>query len=125
MAQKAKLPTSKNKRQTAPKPLRIVMAFGRFFTSLSSSSTLQDYGQSVYSFLPAFQRWKILPHHAFIFFLCHGLGHVLVDLVHKLRAEFDHLFHSAVIGEGTVLVAIHAVFFVFAAVGIGAEHLIG
>ena len=39
----------------------------------------------------------------------------------ELRAEFDHLFHVEVAGEGAVFVAVDAVFFVLAAVGVGAE----
>ena len=77
------------------------------------------------SLLPPFQHWEILPHHVLVFVAGHGLGHVLVHFVNELRAELDHLVHRAVLGELAILVAIYAIVFVLASVGIGAEDFIG
>ena len=63
-------------------------------------------------------------HLADVFFLRDGLGQAFVDLVHKLGAMLNHLVHRAVLQELAVLIAIHAIFFILAAVGIRAEDFI-
>ena len=74
---------------------------------------------------PAFQIWVILTQDVFVLLATEVLTGVFVVLLHKLRAEFHHLFHGEVAGEGTVFVAIDAVFFVLAAVGVRAEDFRG
>ena len=75
--------------------------------------------------LPTFQVGVILTKHAFVFLLAEVLTGVLVVIFHKLCAELHHLLHSEVAGERAVFVAIDAVLLVLAAVGVGAEDLIG
>ena len=63
-------------------------------------------------------------HHLNILFLRHGFGHFLVDFIEMLRTEFNHLIHGAVASEGSILIAVDAVIFVFASIGIGAENFL-
>ena len=73
---------------------------------------------------PTFQMWEVHLHLADVFFLRDGLRQPFVDLIHKLGAMLNHLLHRAVLQELTVLIAIHAILFVFASVGVGAEYLV-
>lgn len=73
---------------------------------------------------PAFKHREILPHHVFVFLFCHRLWHVFVHLIDKLCTELYHLVHCAVVGKLAILITIHAVIFVFAAVGICAQNLL-
>ena len=70
---------------------------------------------------PALERREIFAEFCLVLFAGEALAGVLVEFIDELRAEFDHLFHVEVAGEGAVLVAVDAVFFVLAAVGVGAE----
>ena len=69
---------------------------------------------------PALERWEILPHHLLVLLLRHRLGHVLVHLIHELRAKVNHLLHAAVLGKRPVLVAVDAIILVLGAIGIRA-----
>jgi len=71
--------------------------------------------------LPALERGVVLAEFCLVLFAGKALACVLVEFIDELRAEFDHLFHVEVAGEGAVFVAVDAVFFVLAAVGVGAE----
>ena len=55
-------------------------------------------------------------HHLLIFFLGHGLRHILVDFINELGTMLYHLVHRAVLQEVTVLIAILAVVIVRATV---------
>ena len=59
-----------------------------------------------------------------VFFAGDGFRQVFVHLVHELGAELDHLVHRAVLGKRSVLVAIDAIIFILASVGISAEDFI-
>ena len=59
-----------------------------------------------------------------VFLAGHGLGHVLVDLVHKLAAVFNHLIHCEVLKEMAIIIAVLTVIKVDAAVGIVATVII-
>ena len=61
---------------------------------------------------------KELTHHFLCFFLCQVLSGQTVYLVGELSAVVNHLFHSHVLCELAVFVAIDAVIFVLCAVGI-------
>ena len=65
--------------------------------------------------LPALQLGKEAPHPRSRV----RLGHARVVLGHDGRAEIDHLLHGAVLGKGSVLIAVGAV------VGIGRAVLLG
>ncbi len=70
---------------------------------------------------PALERREVLAKLRLVFFAGKALACILVEFIDELRAEFDHLFHVEVAGEGTVFIAVDAVFFVLAAVGVSAQ----
>ena len=74
---------------------------------------------------PTFQIGIILTKYALVLFTAEVLTSVFVVLFHELRAEVHHLLHREVAGEGTILVAVDAVFWVLAAIGVGAEDFWG
>ena len=78
-------------------------------------------GQLVRGEAPALECREILAQLHLVFFAGKALACILVEFIDELRAEFDHLFHVEVAGEGTVFVAVDAVFFVLAAVGVSAQ----
>ena len=63
-------------------------------------------------------------HLADVFFLGDGLRKTFVHLVHKLGAVLDHLIHRAILQELPVPVAVDAVIFILASIGIGAQDFI-
>ena len=73
---------------------------------------------------PTLQVREIHLHLADVFFLRNGLGKALVYLIDKLSAVLYHFYHGAFLQEFAIFVAVHAVVFVLAAVGIGAQHLV-
>jgi len=75
--------------------------------------------------LPAFEGGIKLTKHRLQFLLGEILASVFVVVIHILGARLYHFLHRQVVGEDAVFVAIDAVFFVFGAVGVGAEDFIG
>ena len=73
---------------------------------------------------PTFQMREIHLHLADIFLLRNGLRQAFVHLVHKLGAVLDHLIHRAVLQELTIFIAVDAVIFILASIGIGAKDFI-
>ena len=74
---------------------------------------------------PTLQLGEVRFHLADILLFGDGLLQSLVYGTDKLRTMFDHLFHRAVLQEFSILVAIHAVIFILAAVDIRAEDFLG
>ena len=64
-------------------------------------------------------------HLADVFFLRDGLRQAFVYLVHKLGAVLDHLVHRALLLELAILIAVDAVIFILASIGIGTHDFLG
>ena len=55
---------------------------------------------------------------------CNRIGQTLINCAHKLGAMLNHLVHRAVLQEFSITIAIHAILFVLASIGICTENLV-